>query len=229
MTDLFLGYPDEGIMNWIKENCKTDYSKIPLCFETLEDGYLHLNRQSSTTDAYLLYSLDNETWQDWDYLYGTDLKTGEKLYLKAKYNNGSFSDSSNAFSFSNLKSKVYGNIMSLLYNDFIDKKEIKNQYVFNKLFYQCTSLIDASNLVLPATTLAQFCYNEMFSRCTNLALVPELPATALANYCYLFMFNNCSNITEIHYPKSFENDSTFTSMYGSPQFGATNATVYYDL
>ena len=41
MTDLFLGYPDEGITNWIKENC-IDYSKIPLCFEALEDGNVKL-------------------------------------------------------------------------------------------------------------------------------------------------------------------------------------------
>ena len=43
------------------------------------------------------------------------------------------------------------------------------------------------------------------------------------------MFNDCTNIVEIHYQKSLENDDTFTSMEGSPKFGATNATVYFNL
>ena len=87
MTDLFLGYPDEGIVNWIKENC-VDYSKIPLCFEALEDTSIKLQiDDGSPVEIFLLYSFDNKNWNDWDYETGTDLKVGQKLYIKALHEN----------------------------------------------------------------------------------------------------------------------------------------------
>ena len=84
-------------------------------------------------------------------------------------------------------------------------------------------------MTLPATTLANSCYGSMFSGCSSLTQAPALPATTLASNCYSNMFYNCSKVTELHYPASIENNSTFTGMYGTPWFGATNATVHYDL
>ena len=49
--------------------------------------------------------------------------------------------------------------------------------------------------LLPATTLASYCYYFMFSGCTRLTTAPELPATTLAEHCYLQMFNNCTSLT----------------------------------
>lgn len=43
------------------------------------------------------------------------------------------------------------------------------------------------------------------------------------------MFFYCSKVTELHYPASIQNDSTFKGMYDSPWFGAYNATVHYDI
>ena len=37
----------------------------------------------------------------------------------------------------------------------------------------------------------------MFSGCTGLTTAPELPATTLAAYCYNFMFSGCSNLNYI--------------------------------
>ena len=69
----------------------------------------------------------------------------------------------------------------------------------------------------------------MFEDCTSLTKAPALPATTLANNCYFYMFGDCTKVAELHYPASIENDSTFTGMSGTPWFGATNATVHYDL
>ena len=69
----------------------------------------------------------------------------------------------------------------------------------------------------------------MFNGCNNLTQAPALPATTLAGDCYSSMFYSCDKVTELHYPASIENDETFTGMTGSPWFGATNATVHYDL
>jgi len=43
------------------------------------------------------------------------------------------------------------------------------------------------------------------------------------------MFNNDLNVKELHYAKSMQTDEMFIATPGSPWFGATNATIYYDL
>ena len=98
---------------------------------------------------------------------------------------------------------------------------------YYRMFSGCTALTQSP--ALPATTLASSCYSSMFSGCSNLTSAPDLPATTLAGSCYRYMFSSCLKVTELHYPASIQNDSTFTGMSGSPWFGATNATVHYDL
>ena len=62
------------------------------------------------------------------------------------------------------------------------------------MFYGSTSLTQAP--ALPATTLADSCYGNMFSVCTSLTQAPALPATTLADGCYSYMFLDCSNLTQ---------------------------------
>ena len=100
-------------------------------------------------------------------------------------------------------------------------------YCYMFIFYECTSLTSAPKL--PATTLAGGCYVGMFKGCTSLTSAPKLPATTLADDCYNGMLAGCTKITELHYPKSIKNNSTFKYMLESPYFGAYNAKVYYDL
>ena len=47
---------------------------------------------------------------------------------------------------------------------------------------------------LPATTLADNCYNGMFTNCWLLTSAPALPATTLKPYCYINMFSSCENL-----------------------------------
>ena len=42
--------------------------------------------------------------------------------------------------------------------------------------------------------LNDFCYNYMFYNCTSLTTAPALPATALENGCYQSMFGNCISL-----------------------------------
>jgi hypothetical protein len=37
----------------------------------------------------------------------------------------------------------------------------------------------------------------MFWGCTSLTTAPELPATTLANYCYEGMFHGCTSLTNV--------------------------------
>ena len=64
-----------------------------------------------------------------------------------------------------------------------------------EMFNGCTSLTVAPEL--PATTLANDCYNNMFKGCTGLTTAPELPATTLASYCYNSMFEGCTSLSYI--------------------------------
>ena len=60
------------------------------------------------------------------------------------------------------------------------------------MFNGCKSLTTAP--VLPATTLANSCYYNIFAYCTSLTTAPVLPATTLARYCYSYMFNGCTSL-----------------------------------
>ena len=68
-----------------------------------------------------------------------------------------------------------------------------NNARFCFLFLNCSVLTSAPEL--PATTLANYCYRDMFKSCTKLTSTPELPATTLANYCYSKMFYGCTSLT----------------------------------
>ena len=95
--------------------------------------------------------------------------------------------------------KVYGNIMSLLYSDsFIGKYSLISAYEFHNMFYDNTIsyLTDCENLVLPATSLTQNCYQEMF-RYAIITKAPVLPAITLVENCYGGMFYGCSNLNYV--------------------------------
>ena len=61
------------------------------------------------------------------------------------------------------------------------------------MFAGCTKLAAAPKL--PATKLANNCYNGMFQGCTKLTAAPELLATTLAGSCCISMFRDCTSLT----------------------------------
>ena len=95
------------------------------------------------------------------------------------------------------QTKVYGNIMSLLdETGFASKTDLPNdRFVFRRLFRGNATLIDASELLLPAETLTPGCYFAMFEGCTSLTKAPKLPAMTLAELCYYYMFYGCTSLT----------------------------------
>ena len=72
---------------------------------------------------------------------------------------------------------------------------LSSAYTFCNLFNLCTGLTDASELLLPATTLTKWCYFYMFIDCKSLTQAPSLPVTTLTNGCYSEMFRNCTSLT----------------------------------
>ena len=96
---------------------------------------------------------------------------------------------------------VYGNIMSLIsktsYSSSEVYKTLTDDFAFYGLFAANTHLLSHSwkNLYLPATTLTNSCYRDMFNGCSSLTRTPTLPATTLATRCYEDMFNGCTSLT----------------------------------
>lgn len=89
--------------------------------------------------------------------------------------------------------KIGGNIMSLRYKSFTDKVSLPCAYAFFSLFYGCAHITNAT-VVLPATTLTDYCYTNMFCK-TSITTAPALPATTMKSHCYANMFYD-TNITK---------------------------------
>ena len=124
------------------------------------------------------------------------------------------------------KCKVYGNIMSLLYEDFADRTELPANETFNQLFKDNARLTDASGLLLPAMTLVPGCYRGMFNGCTALTQAPQLPAENLSGECYEEMFKGCENLTTApELPATTLKSSCYQSMFA----GCTSLTTAPEL
>ena len=103
-----------------------------------------------------------------------------------------------------------GSIMSLLDRDF--STTLPERYAFYSLFNGCTSLLSAPEL--PATTLAESCYDRMFEGCSALTSAPELPATTLAAACYAVMFSECTGLKSApELPAKVATADCYTSMF----------------
>lgn len=93
---------------------------------------------------------------------------------------------------------VYGNVMSLINSTNFENITTHNQsYFLAYLFSGDTKLINAKDLILPVTTLADGAYLGMFHTCTGLKTAPKLPATDLGYGCYTWMFMNCTSLTDV--------------------------------
>ena len=207
-----------------------DYSKEYFTIQSLEDS-----NEISFSNSILYQLEESNTW--------STLNSGEKLLLntnqevKFKINNPSILKDTGigTFSTSN-KYNVSGNIMSLLHgDDFIGKVDLTSYaYAFRNIFLSSLTLIDASNLILPATILALECYRSMFNGCTSLTKAPELPATELANYCYSYMFYGCKSLTTPpELPATTPADYCYyymfrdcTNLYKVPELPATTLANY---
>ena len=127
------------------------------------------------------------------------LNTGEKMLIKGDNSSyamsGTTEGSYNYFT-STKQFVLEGNIMSLINStNFENLNTLTSERTFYRLFYNCSKLVSAENLSLPAMTLTRDCYGSMFVSCTSLTTAPALPATALAQNCYAGMFHNCSSLT----------------------------------
>ena len=161
------------------------YRKMYFTIEALEPGNFYVRKSG------IEYSVNGGNWITTTGETEIHLQISDVIRFKAKYNNNQKALSGNTIAF-----KAYGNAASIDWGDnFHGQKTIRTGSSLKQLFYNSTGLVDAENLVLPATALTYGCYVGMFYGCSNLVTVPELPATTLSEECYRSMFSGCENLT----------------------------------
>jgi len=184
-----------------------NYESIPLTFEIHQSGKIawtlllsesNLNEETKTIE----YSLNGGEWvsvtSSTDNVF-LNAVSGDTIQFRGNNTGFSFSSSTqfyrNGFSGTTAHFTAKGNIMSLLdKNNFVNKVSFESDFAFYALFHSVAGMLDASNLVLPATILTHSCYRTMFQGCSRLKSAPSLPAMTLAPYCYYYMFNNCHQL-----------------------------------
>ena len=175
--------------------------KEPLTFKIISGGTIVWKSADTSIAKTISYSKDNgDTWtsitanED-----GTNINVNLGDVIIFKGDNSGYASSLlsyNAFQTNgDTLFSVQGNIMSLIDSTgFATAETLTDSYTFCKLFYNCSGLVSAENLILPATALTDSCYHTMFYNCASLTAATELPATALTPNCYAYMFIGCSSL-----------------------------------
>ena len=188
--------------NIITETCiydpTHDYSHDYLSFRVLTDGTIMWNSIGSGQAKTIQYSKNNGAWTTITASTATTISVNTGDVVRFMGNNSAYAkDKSNysGFEGGTASFDIEGNIMSLVYGvNFVGQTALTGTYNFCSIF-KLANCVSAENLVLPTTTLTNYCYRAMFSRCTTLEVAPPLPATTLSQGCYWYMFESCS-ITE---------------------------------
>ena len=192
-------------------NVKMSYSPLhnPLTFQAKADGFTVTLTSTLDSKPSLQYSIDGGAWTDFTFSENTattpSVNTGQTISFRG--------DNSAFFKFVDMSAQtsnfscsadcyLYGNIMSLLSASgyttatSVGENALIGLFSENGHTYHIHSH-DTKELVLPATTLANSCYNSMFRGCTALTRAPKLPATTLASVCYAAMFYGCSSLNSV--------------------------------
>ena len=168
----------------------------PLTFKATQDGStVKLTKKGTPSGAFQTSRDGGSTWTDYTIDTAITLNNGDEVSFRAKVDR-EFKQSLQAYFRFDMTGKIeaWHNVMSLYRpNDFATYNTAGYEGFYN-LFQNCTSLTKAP--VLPATTLASYCYERMFFGCQSLTKAPELPATTLATHCYLRMFESCQSLTK---------------------------------
>ena len=213
-----------------------DLTPIPyVTFKAEQAQTFKMTPQYGYTISGLEYSVNGGEWKKVVADTGVDFG-GDKgnLRLRGTNTNGTASadDPYSTITFDkNVNVACTGDIRTLL--DWKNYSTVETQNArFCNLFQGCSVLTSAPEL--PATTLADNCYNAMFEGCTSLTSAPKLPATTLALGCYSSMFSDCKNLTSAPtlsattlalscYSSMFSNCTSLTS---APTLSATTLADY---
>ena len=141
------------------------------------------------------YSTDGTTWTSWDYSRITLANIGDKVYFRGNNPNGFITSSSNSSSFKCTADYRVGGDIAYLVSTTGSAATLPAS-CFRALFNSQEHLIDASNLILSATSVGDYCYYMMFNYCTALTAAPVISATSVGDSSFQSMFYGCTSLTE---------------------------------
>lgn len=171
----------------------------PLTFDFYSGGTLNIdvNTTGNGGPVILTYSKNGGEWQtmtfpDSDHkVSAITVNANDTVAFK-----GNKAEYGQSLSFTSSASHdVYGNAYSIITEDFANITSLTERAVLSMLFYGDTGLLNARDLILPATTLGDYTYDGMFAYCENLISAPYLPATTVGVSAYKNMFRDCQSLT----------------------------------
>jgi hypothetical protein len=120
---------------------------------------------------------------------------------------------------------IGGNIDTLLNGDNVGYGlNTRYRYHFNQLFAS-SKVVSAADLILPKET-SRYSYYGMFQWCASLVHTPALPATTLYEGCYYNMFSYCTNIKTV---TTYAQDISATKCLANWLNGVSSAGDFYNL
>lgn len=180
-----------------------------------DNGYLRIYPYRGTNDIYLenyeyepfYFAYEGEDWEEgflvsgMEYLEINAIKN-VKIQIKSYGVNFDssiyFADSASFKILSDMRFKVSGTPMSVIYGDDFRNNNVvpesKLEYLFSRTL---VSEILNPESFLPYTILESYTYISMFEGCSELINAPVLPATILTSGCYRNMFKGCSKLNYI--------------------------------
>ena len=176
-----------------------DYSQDYLTFRVTTGGVIMWKALGSGYTRTIEYSINDGSWVSiTSTSAGVSIPVSVDDVVRFRGTNNTYAGSKanySGFEGSTANFDIEGNIMSLIYGDnFVNQTTLSGTYNFCSIFKKAT-VVSAENLVLPTTTLTNYCYRAMFSLCPVLVTPPALPATSLAQGCYWYMFEGCGITT----------------------------------
>ena len=136
--------------------------------------WLEYNNNATVFPNNIKWSFDQVNWYEGI----VNVAPNIRLYCKSETSDGTFN---------NGYYKVGGDLSSL---GNLTERSYED-------FFKNSSIVDASELILPWTTLTDGCFRYMFGNCSQLTKAPILPATTLAPSCYFQMFYSCEKLNYI--------------------------------
>ena len=184
-------YTPSDVVTW-----PHDYSQDYLTFRVLTGGTIGWKAYKGLTKT-IQYSINDGDWTDWTSTSDgvtISVQAGNLVRLRgAAYPYATSKDTYSGFEGGTATYEIEGNIHSLIYGEnFAGNNTMPdNTYMFCSLFKK-SKATSAENLILPATTLRDYCYRALFSYAISLVKPCALPATTLATGCYWYMFEKCA-------------------------------------
>lgn len=198
-----------------------DMTSTPLTFEATTNGDITFNLSLGYgTDASVMnaieYQKNGGAWTTYTWGDAIAVVANDKVAFRgdnAKYY-GNGSPSFKSYITSTADVYVYGNVMSLIHaSDFATNFTMTGDWNFAYLFAQPKKKYNdpvvevttikshpTNDIVLPATTLTNYCYAGMFEGCKGITRAPSLPATTMKNGCYQEMFRSSGLVTAPELP-----------------------------